>query len=84
MTLTSWQQPLGGTKLGLFNKDTALIFFWFSLVVNAFHFLKSLDGPSRIKDALCLLSRAVGLPASCGNEFLPSFDFHALPPCGRN
>lgn len=29
-------------------------------------------------------SGAVGLLASCGNEFLPGFDFHALPPCGRN
>lgn len=48
------------------------------LITNAFHFPKSLDGPSRIKDALCLLSGAVGLLASCGNEFLLGFDFSFL------
>lgn len=47
--------------------------------MNAFHLPKPLDGTSRLRDALRLLSRAVGLRASWGNEFLPGFDF--LAPC---
>lgn len=53
-------------------------------IVKAVRVLKSCGGPSRITGALCLLSGAVDSLASCGNEFLLGFDFHALPPCGRN